>query len=172
MALLISGRVWKFGADVNTDYMAPSFLRDVPWEQAKKRILHIHQQFTEGFEPGDVIVAGENFGCGSSRERAPANLKKLGVGCVVAESFGRIFLRTSVAIAFPVLICRGVYQAFEEGEGLELDYDRSLVRNSSRGIELHGTALPPELITIFKAGGMMQVLKAEAAANSEGPPLS
>jgi 3-isopropylmalate/(R)-2-methylmalate dehydratase small subunit len=170
MSVTINGKVWRFGSDVNTDYMAPSFLRDVPWEQAKKKILHIHPGFTEGFEPGDVIIAGENFGCGSSRERAPANLKKLGVGCVVAESFGRIFLRTSVAIAFPVLICRGVSEAFAEGERLELDYDRSLVRNVSRGTELQGTSLPPELVAILKAGGMMEILKKEAADLRSLPP--
>ena len=110
----------------------------------------------------DVIVAGENFGCGSSREAAPANLKRLEVGCVVAESFGRIFLRNSIAIAFPVLICKGITQAFEEGDRLELDFDRSLVRNLTRGTEIAGTPLPPELVRIVAAGGMMQLLKQEA----------
>lgn len=162
MSLVIKGKVWKFGDDINTDYMAPSFAKNQPWELAKKSILHVHSGFTQGFQPGDVIVAGENFGCGSSREAAPANLKRLQVGCVVAESFGRIFLRSSVAIAFPVLICRGVSKAFEEGERLELDYDASLVRNVSRGVELKGTPLPAELVRIIAAGGMMQLLKQEA----------
>ena len=107
-------------------------------------------------------MAGENFGCGSSREAAPANLKRLEVGCVVAESFGRIFLRNSIAIAFPVLICKGITQAFEEGDRLELDFDRSLVRNLTRGTEIAGTPLPPELVRIVAAGGMMQLLKQEA----------
>jgi len=164
MSLVIKGKVWKFGDDINTDYMAPGFVKNQPWELAKKSILHIHPAFTEGFQAGDVIVAGENFGCGSSREAAPANLKRLGVGCVVAESFGRIFLRSSVAIAFPVLICRGVSKAFEEGEDLELDYHESLVRNLTRGAELKGTLLPAELVRIVAAGGMMQVLREEAAA--------
>ncbi len=161
MSLLIKGRVWKFGDDINTDYMAPSFAKHQPWELAKKSILHVHAGFSAGFAPGDVIVAGENFGCGSSREAAPANLKRLQVGCVVAESFGRIFLRSSVAIAFPVMICRGVSTAFEEGEDLELDYDQSLVRNLTRGTSLPGTRLPQELVRIFAAGGMMQLLKQE-----------
>jgi 3-isopropylmalate/(R)-2-methylmalate dehydratase small subunit len=167
MSLVIKGKVWKFGDDINTDYMAPAFVKNQPWELAKKSILHVHPAFTKGFEAGDVIVAGENFGCGSSREAAPANLKRLQVGCVVAESFGRIFLRSSVAIAFPVLICRGVSNAFTEGEQLELDYDASVVRNVSRGIELKGTPLPPELVRIVTAGGMMQWLKQERAPHDQ-----
>jgi 3-isopropylmalate/(R)-2-methylmalate dehydratase small subunit len=166
MSLIIKGRVWKFGDDVNTGYMAPSFTRNQPWDEIKKHILHVHRGFTEGFQPGDVIVAGENFGCGSSRERAPANLKKLGIGCVIAESFGRIFLRNSVAIALPVLICRGVSKAFEEGDELELDYGRSLARNLTRATELQGTPLPPELVRIVAAGGMMELLKQEAATET------
>jgi 3-isopropylmalate/(R)-2-methylmalate dehydratase small subunit len=164
MSLVISGRVWKFGDDINTDYMAPGFVKNQPWELVKKAILHVHPGFTAGFTPGDVIVAGENFGCGSSREAAPANLKRLEVGCVVAESFGRIFLRNSIAIAFPVLICKGITRFFDEGEQLLLDFDRSVVKNLTRGTELAGTPLPPELVRIVAAGGMMQLLKQEAAA--------
>ena len=164
MSLVITGRVWKFGNDVNTDYMSPSFIRNMPWEQAKKSILHIHPGFVAGFSAGDVIVAGENFGCGSSRESAPANLKKLGVACVVAESFGRIFLRTSIAIALPTLICRNVSGLFDEGDMLALDYDSFTVRNVTRDASLQGTPLPPELVGILKAGGMMHVLKQDADA--------
>ena len=164
MSLVIKGKVWKFGGDINTDYMWPAFVKNQPWELAKKSILYIHPGFTEGFQAGDVIVAGENFGCGSSRESAPANLKRLQVACVVAESFGRIFLRSSIAIAFPVLICRGISGAFEEGEELELNYDASLVRNLTRGTELNGTPLPAELVRIVAAGGMMQWLKQKAGA--------
>ena len=164
MSLVIKGKVWKFGDDINTDYMAPGFINNQPWELARKSILHVHPGFTDGFQAGDVIVAGENFGCGSSREAAPANLKRLQVGCVVAESFGRIFLRSSVAIAFPVLICRGVSGAFEEGDQLELNYDASLVRNLTRGTEVKGTPLPAELVRIVAAGGMMQLLRQESGA--------
>jgi len=164
MGFVIAGKVWKFGDDVNTDYMSPVFTKHLPWDEAKKSILHIHRGFVAGFQAGDVIVGGENFGCGSSRETAPANLKRLGIGCVVAESFGRIFLRNSVAIAFPVLICRGISQAFDEGETLELDYERSLVRNLSRGTEIHGTALPAELVAIVASGGVLELLKQEANA--------
>jgi 3-isopropylmalate/(R)-2-methylmalate dehydratase small subunit len=167
MSLLIRARAWKFGDDINTDYMAPGFVRNQPWELARKSILHIHPGFTEGFQAGDAIVAGENFGCGSSREAAPANLKRLQLSCVIAESFGRIFLRNSIAIALPVLICRGICGAVDEGEQLEVDYEASLVRNLTRGTELRGTTLPAELVRIVAAGGMMQLLRQEAEAESK-----
>ena len=162
MSIIIKGKVWKFGDDINTDYMAPSFAVDAPWEQQKKAILYIHKAFTEEAQPGDVIVAGKNFGCGSSRENAPVNLKLLGIGCVVAESFGRIFFRNCIAVAFPVLAVRGVADLFEEGETLELDFEQSLVRNVSKGKEMQGKPLTPDLINIVRNGGMLAMMKQES----------
>ena len=129
MGIIITGRVWKFGDHINTDYMHPSFASDRPWEELQKYVLHIHKGFTQGRQPGDVIVAGKNFGCGSSREGAPRNLKRLGIGCVVAESFGRIFFRNCIANALPVLGCKGVSDLFQEGEQLELDFENARVKN-------------------------------------------
>lgn len=159
MSLIVSGRVWKFGDHINTDYMAPSFDLEQPWEKQKKNILHIHKAFAKDCQPGDVIVAGRNFGCGSSREKAPANLKRLGIGCVVAESFGRIFFRNCVAIGLPVVICRGVSDMFEEGEILELNLETSLVKNLTAGSELQGRPLSSELLSIIKKGGILEYLK-------------
>ena len=164
MSILVKGKVWKFGDNINTDFMAPSFSKMLPWEERKKTILHVHRDFTENFREGDVIVAGHNFGCGSSRELAPANLKQLGVGCVVAESFGRIFFRNSIAIAFPVLACPGVSDAFAEGEELELDFENAVARNRTRGTELKSATLPADLVSIVAAGGILEVLKKEVAA--------
>ena len=159
MSVIVKGKVWKFGDHINTDYMAPSFSANMAWEEAKKTILHIHSGFVEAHKPGDVIVAGENFGCGSSRESAPTNLKKLGIGCVVAESFGRIFFRNSIAIAFPVLVCKGVHAAFEEGEQLELNLEQGLVKNITRGAELQGVMLSPDLVNIVEQGGILAALR-------------
>ena len=158
MDMILKGRVWKFGNDISTDYMAPSFGMDDPWEVRKRTILHIHEAFTGGWEPGDIIVAGQNFGCGSSREWAPANLKRMGIGCVVAESFARIFFRNCMAIAFPVTICKGVSKAFEEGDILELDFENSIVRNQTQGLELEGNLLHPDLLKIVKDGGILESL--------------
>ncbi len=161
MSIIVKGKVWKFGDHVNTDYMAPSFSAQAPWEEQKKTILHIHKAFTEGAQPGDVIVAGKNFGCGSSRETAPVNLKRLGIGCVVAESFGRIFFRNCMAVALPVMVCKGVPEIFEEGDQLELDFENSLVKNLTNDKELKGPHLSPDLINIVQKGGILALLKSE-----------
>lgn len=161
MNIIVRGRVWKFGDHISTDYMDPGFSRDQPWEKHKKNILHIHKSFTEDCKPGDVIVAGKNFGCGSSRETAPANLKRLGIGCVVSESFGRIFFRNSIAVALPVMGCEGISELFEEGDHLELDFDNSLVKNLTTGKEIKAPSLPLDLIDIVRKGGMLALLKSE-----------
>lgn len=163
MSIIVTGKVWKFGDNINTDYMAPSFTAEAPWEERKKSILHIHKTFTEEAQPGDVIVAGKNFGCGSSRENAPTNLKRLGIGCVVAESFGRIFFRNCISVALPVLAIKGVVDIFEEGDLLELDFNHSLVRNLSTGKEIQGNPLTQDLINIVQSGGMLAMLKLESA---------
>jgi len=162
MSIVIKGKVWKFSDHINTDYMAPSFSAQDPWEDQKKTILHIHPEFTENVQPGDVIVAGKNFGCGSSRENAPANLKRLGIGCVVAESFGRIFFRNCIAIALPVLALEGVSGMFAEGDQLEFDFEAAVVKNLTSGQTMQGPAMPTDLTAIFKAGGMLALLQQES----------
>lgn len=161
MGLIIKGKVWKFGDHMSTDYMAPSFDMEESWEERKRHILHIHEAFTRECQPGDVIVAGKNFGCGSSRESAPANLKRLGIGCVVAESFGRIFFRNCMAIALPALAFKGVSELFEEGDQLELDFENAVVKNLSKDDALKGVPLPPELVHIVGKGGLLASLRNE-----------
>jgi 3-isopropylmalate/(R)-2-methylmalate dehydratase small subunit len=156
---IIRGKVWKFGDNVNTDVMAPGFASNASWEEIKKVILHIHPKFTQEAKPGDVIVAGKNWGCGSSRENAPANLKRLGLGCVVAESFGRIYFRNSIALAFPVIVCPGVSEAFEEGDELDLELESAQVRNITKGKKLQGDHLSQDMLAIFAKGGIIPALK-------------
>jgi 3-isopropylmalate/(R)-2-methylmalate dehydratase small subunit len=161
MGMILKGKVWKFGDDISTDYLSPAFGQDDPWEERKKQILHIHEGFSKGWEPGDIIVAGHNFGCGSSRESAADNLKRMGIGCVVAESFARIFFRNCMAIAFPVTICKGVSEVFDEGDLLELDFEMSRVKNMTQGKELEGAPLHPELLKIIKSGGILESLNCQ-----------
>jgi len=156
---IIKGRVWKFGDNVNTDVMAPGFAFTAPWEELRRLILHIHPKFTQEAKPGDVIVAGKNWGCGSSREQAPANLKRLGMGCVVAESFGRIYFRNSVALAFPSIVCPGVSQAFDEGDELELELESARLRNMTKGNELKGEPLSKDMLAIIAKGGIIPALR-------------
>jgi 3-isopropylmalate dehydratase small subunit len=159
MDKVIKGRVWKFDHNVDTDVMAPWTSLGQPWEERRKVILHNRPGFSDQVKPGDFIVAGRNWGCGSSRENAPANLKELGLAAVVAESFGRIYFRNSVAIAFPNIACTGVHEAFEEGDEIELDLETARVRNLTRSTEIQGQPYTEEMLNIIEKGGLMNVLK-------------
>jgi 3-isopropylmalate dehydratase small subunit len=169
MRTRIRGRVWKFGDDVDTDVMAPWNTISAPWEERRGSVLHIRPGFADRVNPGDVIVAGRNWGCGSSREHAPENLQLLGIGAVVAESFGRIYFRNCIAIAFPNLVCPGVAVGCEEGDELEIDVESGGVRNLTRGTELQGEAYTREMLEIVEKGGLMKVLE-ERLGRGEGTP--
>ncbi|MFC1918957.1 3-isopropylmalate dehydratase [Chloroflexota bacterium] len=155
MSTVIRGKVWKFGDNVNTDVMDPGFARGLPWDELKKVILHIYPKFTKEAKPGDVIVAGRNWGCGSSRERAPGNLKDLGMGCVVAESYGRIYFRNSIALAFPSIVCNNVSQNFDEGDELELELETARIKNLTKGKEFQGEPYTKDMLDIITKGGII-----------------
>lgn len=160
---LINGRAWRFGHDISTDVLAPGAYAVDPLETRKLHTLEsVNPRFAKEVQPGDVVVAGRNFGCGSSRETAPEGLKALGVGCVVAESLARIFMRNAVAIGLPVMVCPGTYDAFEDGDHLEVDLETGEVRCPEKGISLRGEPLPQEMRRILRAGGILAVLRAEA----------
>jgi len=159
MTKLIRGRVWEFGDNVNTDLMAPWETISQPWEEARQHVLHIRPEFAQQVQPGDVIVAGRNWGCGSSREQAAQNLKNLGLAAVVAESFGRIYFRNSVAIAFPNIACDGAAGAFEDGDEIEIELETARIRNLTKGGELQGQPYTPEMLKIVEKGGLMALLK-------------
>ena len=169
MQTRIRGRVWKFGDDVDTDVMAPWNTISAPWEERRGSVLHIRPEFADQVNPGDLIVAGRNWGCGSSREHAPENLQLLGIGAVVAESFGRIYFRNCVAIAFPNLVCAGVAAACEEGDELEIDIESGRVCNLTRGTELRGEAYTPDMLEIVEKGGLLKVLEERLGGGREAP---
>jgi 3-isopropylmalate/(R)-2-methylmalate dehydratase small subunit len=155
----VRGRVWKFGDDVDTDSMAPWNAMSLPWEERRASVLRVRPEFAERVQPGDVIAAGRNFGCGSSREQAPENLRLLGVAGVVAESFGRIYFRNCVAMAFPNLACPGILAACEEGDELEFDVATGEVRNTTRGVTLRAQPYTTDMLAIVRAGGLLEVLR-------------
>lgn len=163
---IIRGKVWKFGNNVDTDVMAPWTTIGGSWEERRKVILHNRPGFVDQVEAGDIIVAGDNWGCGSSREQAPVNLKELGLGAVIAESFGRIYFRNSIAIAFPNVACPGVHDAFDEGDELELDLETAAIKNISKNTMLTGQPYTREMIEIIAKGGLMNVLKERTALSS------
>jgi len=157
---IIQGRVWKFGNNINTDLISPGRYQAATIDEIKEHVLEaVNPRFAKEVRKGDVVVAGKNFGCGSSRESAPRALKALGLEAVVAESFARIFYRNAVAIGLPVLACPSIHQSFEEGETLELDLEKAQVRNLNRNISLQGKPLPPEMRDVLKKGGITPLLK-------------
>jgi 3-isopropylmalate dehydratase small subunit len=167
MQALIRGRVWKFGDNVDTDVMAPWNSLSLPWEERRQTVLQIRPDFAESVRPGDVIVGGRNWGCGSSREQAPENLKLLEVAAVVAESFGRIYFRNCVAMAFPNLACPGVHAACEDGDDVELDIRSGIVRNLTRNTTLQARPYTEDMLAIIEQGGLMEVLRQRVASRRE-----
>lgn len=158
---VLRGRVWKFGDDISTDLLAPGAYAVAPLEERKRHVLEtVRPEFPHQVRPGDVVVAGRNFGCGSSRETAPEGLRALGVACVVAESFARIFFRNAVALGLPVLPCPGVSELFDDGDEAEVVVAEARVRNPRTGTELRGQPLPPVMVEILEAGGILERLRA------------
>ena len=166
---LTRGRVWKFGDNVDTDVMAPWNTISLAWEERRQAVLHMRPEFAAGVKPGDLIVAGRNWGCGSSREQAPENLKLLGLGGVLAESFGRIYFRNCVAMAFPNLACPGIHAACQEGDEIEFELSSGRVRNLRSGAELRGTPYTQDMLAIVEAGGLLEVLRRRLAAEQAEP---
>lgn len=162
MLSIIRGRVWTFGDNVDTDVITPSILVDAPMEEMKKHVLEaLNPRFPLEVMPGDVIVAGKNFGCGSSRETAPDAIRALGVAAVVAASFGRIFFRNAIAIGLPIIICPQAAEHFQEGQKIELDIPRAIVKNLTDGSIFSGDVLSKDILDILSAGGILALLKAQ-----------
>jgi 3-isopropylmalate/(R)-2-methylmalate dehydratase small subunit len=154
------GRAWVFGDDVSTDLLAPGAYAVAPLAERKLHTLEsVDPRFAREVRPGDILVAGRNLGCGSSRETAPEALKALGVAAVVAESFARLFLRNAVAIGLPVLACPGVRQVVTPGDELTVDLATGRVENVRTGEAVHGEALPAEMRDILAAGGIVALLR-------------
>jgi 3-isopropylmalate dehydratase small subunit len=156
----LKGRVWKFEDNVNTDLIAPGQYLDAPIDEVINHTFeNIRPEFVKEVHKGDILIAGTNFGCGSSRENAPEALKKVGVECIVAESFARIFFRNAIAIGLPVVICRGVSSSVNDGDIVSVDFREAIVKNVSTGVECQGEVFPDEIQSIIESGGILEKLK-------------
>ncbi len=154
---MIKGKIHKFGDNINTDDIIPAVY--LVSTDEKELAEHCFQEYSPAFgkkmKPGDVIVAGDNFGCGSSREHAPRAIKGIGVSCVVAKSFARIFYRNAVNIGLPILECPDIVKETGEGDTVEIDFVRGTVKNLSAGKEYRFSAYPEFLQKLISAGGLM-----------------
>ncbi len=167
MQTTFTGRVWTFGDDISTDHIiAGRYLTSAdPKVLSEHAMENVDPQFAKKVKPGDVIVAGTNFGCGSSREQAPIALRAAGVSCVVANTFARIFFRNSINIGFPVVECPGLHEKVQEGETVTVDLAAGHVLLPS-GERVLFQPLPPNLLEILNAGGLVPKLRAELAAKA------
>jgi 3-isopropylmalate/(R)-2-methylmalate dehydratase small subunit len=155
----IRGKAWKFGDGIDTDVIIPARYLVLPMEEMKEKAMEpLRPTFPSEFERGGIIIAGSNFGCGSSREQAPAVLKTLGVVAIVADSFARIFYRNAINLGLPVVECAGFSGRVEEGEIIDIDVATGRIRIVERGAEFQGSNLPDFLLEIIEDGGLVRNL--------------
>lgn len=154
-------RAWVFGNDISTDLIIPGrYLVDhEPGKLAKYAMEGADPKFAEKVRRGDVIIAGKNFGCGSSREQAPVALKGAGISVIIAESFARIFYRNSINQGLLPLTCRGVRKGFKSGDKIKFDLKKGTVRNLRTNRTFKAEPLPPLMLEIINAGGLLPYLK-------------
>ncbi len=165
MQTKLTGHVRKFGDDISTDHIiAGRYLTSSdPKVLGEHAMENVDPQFVKTVRPGDILVAGTNFGCGSSREQAPIALKAVGISCVIANTFARIFFRNSINIGFPAVECPGLHEKAKEGDRITLDLEAGHVILPS-GETVRFEPLPPNLLEILRAGGLVPKLRAELAA--------
>ena len=157
----IRGRAWVFGDDVNTDDIIPATYLDTidPAEMAAHCMEGIDPAFAGKVKPGDVIVGGRNFGCGSSREHAPVAIKAAGVSAVIAATMARIFFRNGINIGLPILECPEAASAITEGDEVEIDQNTGLITNHTKGQTYQAKPFPPFMQELIAAGGLMPWVK-------------
>jgi 3-isopropylmalate/(R)-2-methylmalate dehydratase small subunit len=161
----LRGHVHKYGADVNTDVIIPArYLNTTdPQELAQHCMEDEDPEFVSRVRPGDIIVAGTNFGCGSSREHAPIAIKAAGVSCVIARSFARIFYRNAINLALPVLECEEAVAGSEAGDELEVDLESGAIRNLTRGTAFQAKPFPEFMLELLQAGGLVEYTRRRLA---------
>jgi len=153
---MIEGRVWRYGDDVNTDVIFPgkyTYQPMEPVEMAEHAMEDLDASFAKEVKTGDVIVAGANFGCGSSREQAATCLKAAGVAAVIAKSFSRIFFRNAINNGLPVIELSDGIDAMKKDDTVKINFENGVVTHE--GNEYHFPALPPEVLAILEDGGLI-----------------
>ncbi|MDX1375571.1 MAG: 3-isopropylmalate dehydratase [Burkholderiales bacterium] len=166
----MSGRAWLFGDDVDTDAIAPgAWMKFDIATLARHCLERLDPAFARAVRPGDVLVAGRNFGCGSSREQAPQALKHLGLAAVVARSFAGLFYRNAVNLGLPVLECDALARVAPLAE-VDVDLEQGSVRLVSSGETLRGAPMPEFLLEIVRAGGLLNQLEGRLARARERKP--
>ena len=155
----LTGKAWKFGDNVDTDAIIPAryLNRSTAEELAVHCMEDLDPAFAKTVQQGDIIVAGENFGCGSSREHAPMAIKGSGISCVIAASFARIFYRNAINVGLPVI--QADTTGIKEGDELTVDLEKGLLRDKSRGLDLTIQPYPEIIVRILDEGGLVPYMR-------------
>ena len=162
MSMILTGKAYKFGDNINTDVIYPGKYLSITTdrvEMAKHCFEAVYPEFMEKAGQGDIIIAGKNFGCGSSREQAATCLKFFGINAVVAESFARIFYRNAINLGLPVVVAPGVAQLVDHGDRVEVDLEKGSVRNTRTNETIKATKLPDFILEILNDGGLIKHLQ-------------
>ena len=159
---MLKGKVFKFGDDIDTDIIVPATYLSTfdPAELAKHCMEYTSPDFYRSVKPGDIIVAGKNFGCGSSREHAPIAIKGCGVSIVIAKSFARIFYRNAPNIGLYILECPEAADAISEGDEVQVDVDTGEITDVTTGAKFKAAPFPKFIQNIIECGGLVNAIKA------------
>ncbi|MBT3355369.1 MAG: 3-isopropylmalate dehydratase small subunit [Candidatus Scalindua sp.] len=158
---MINGKSWKYGDNVNTDEIIPArYLNTTDEKELAAHCMEdIDQDFVKKASVGDLIVAGENFGCGSSREHAPICIKALGISCVIAKSFARIFFRNCINIGLPIFESEDAAAEISDGDNVQVDINKNIITNLTKNKDYSFTPFADEMKDIITAGGLMEYIK-------------
>ena len=163
------GKAFRYGRDIDTDVIIPARYLNTsdPKELAKHCMEDLDTTFVERVEPGDIIVAEENFGCGSSREHAPIAIKEAGVSVVIAKSFARIFYRNSINTGLAIMECPEAVDAIKEGDTVKVDTETGVIIDETTGKEFKAQPFPPFVVEIIEKGGLVNRWKEKLAKEDE-----
>lgn len=155
------GKVHKYGDNVDTDVIIPARYLNTPdmQELAQHCMEDIDADFAKNVQKGDIMVAKSNFGCGSSREHAPAAIKASGISCVIAKTFARIFYRNAINIGLPIIECEEAAEKIDNGDEVEIDFDSGVITNKTKNEIYQGQSFPEFLINIINSNGLLNSLK-------------
>jgi len=159
----LEGKVWKYGDNIDTDVIIPAryLVTTDPKALAAHCMEDVDEAFASQVEPGDIIVGGRNFGCGSSREHAPIAIKGAGVSCIIAESFARIFFRNAINIGLPILESAEAAADAQKGDRLSVDLVAGTITNHRTGKTYQASPYPPFVLGIINAGGLVPYTRRE-----------
>ena len=161
--MIVKGRVFKYGDNVDTDVIIPArHLTSADPEQLKLHCMEdIDDSFVSRVKAGDIMVAGKNFGCGSSREHAPVAIKASGISLVIAADFARIFYRNAINTGLAIMECPEASERIEDGDEVEADFDTGIITNLTKGESYQAAAFPEFIAEIISAGGLVEYTKKE-----------